>query len=66
MIYSYISLFIVEEGQDRNSNEVGNLEAGADTKVTEGSCFLACSLWVAEPAFLENPGLPAHWWTQPQ
>jgi hypothetical protein len=28
-----------------------NLEAGADAEAMEGCCFLACSPWLAQPAF---------------
>lgn len=46
--HSWLSL---EGGQDRNSNK-----AGADTEAMEGCCSLACSSWLAQPAFLQNPG----------
>jgi len=39
-----------------------NLEAGADAEAMEGSCLLACSSWLALPAFLYNPGPPAQGW----
>ena len=29
-----------------------NLEAGADAEVMEECCLLACSSWLAQPAFL--------------
>jgi hypothetical protein len=36
-----------------------NLEAGADdAQVMEGCCLLVCSPWLAQPAFLYNPGPP--------
>ena len=28
------------------------LETGADAEATEGCCLLACSSWLAQPAFL--------------
>lgn len=31
-------------------------EAGGDAEAMEGCCLLACSSWVAQPAFLENSG----------
>jgi hypothetical protein len=33
-------------------NQGRNLEAGADTEDMAGCCLLACSLWLAQPAFL--------------
>jgi hypothetical protein len=49
-VYSaYISIlpFITKGSQDRNLNRAG---AGAETM--EGRCTLACSLWLAQLAFL--------------
>ena len=40
------SVFIMEGSQDRN------MEAGDDTEAMEAYCLLACSLWLAQPAFL--------------
>ena len=37
----------------------GTWEAGADAQVMEGCCLLACSSWLAQPAFLCYPGPPA-------
>jgi hypothetical protein len=36
-----------------------NLEAGAAVEVMEGRSLLACSSWLAQPAFLQNPEPPA-------
>jgi hypothetical protein len=33
-----------------------NLEAGTDAEVMEECCLLVCSLWLAQPAFLQNSG----------
>ena len=33
-----------------------NLEAGAGAEAMEGCCLLACSSWLVQPAFLQNPG----------
>jgi hypothetical protein len=35
-------------------------------EATEKGCFLACSSWLAQPAFLITPGSPAHGWRHPQ
>jgi len=36
-----------------------NLEAGTDAETREECCLLACSSWLAQPAFLCNPEPPA-------
>ena len=38
--------------------EAENLEAGADAEAMEECCLLACSPWLAHPAFLYSRGLP--------
>jgi hypothetical protein len=38
-----------------------NLEEGADSEAMEGAAY-----WLAQLAFLENPGQPAQGWHQPQ
>ena len=51
-VYSaFTSQLIIKGSQDRNSNGT-NLETGADAEAMEGCCFLACSSWLAHPAFL--------------
>jgi hypothetical protein len=43
-----------------------NLEAGAVAEAMKGCCLLACFPWLAQLAFLQNPGLPAQGWHHPQ
>jgi hypothetical protein len=43
---SFDKLFIIEENQGRN------LEAGAGTEIRGERFSLACSSWLAQPAFL--------------
>lgn len=42
-----------------------NPETGADAETMTESCFLACSLWLAQPAFWKCPGPPAQDWHRP-
>jgi len=58
--------FINQGSQDRTSNKAGNLEAGTDAEAMEEYSLPACSLWLAQPVFLENPGPPAQGWPRPQ
>jgi hypothetical protein len=37
---------------DQELKQGRNLEAEADTEAMEGCCLLACSPWLAQPAFL--------------
>ena len=46
LAYTSISLFIIEESQDRN------LEAGTDAEAMEGCCLLACFSLLPQSAFL--------------
>ena len=46
-----------KSGQELTQGRI--LEAGADGEAMEGCCFLASSSWLAQPAFLKNPGSPA-------
>ena len=52
VLLAYTSM-LLELKQDNN------LEAGADAEVMEGCCLLACSSWLTQPAFLQNPALSA-------
>jgi hypothetical protein len=36
-----------------------SMEAEADAESTEGCCSMVCFLWLSQPAFLQNWGLPA-------
>jgi hypothetical protein len=45
-IISYRLQFVIRGSQSRN------LGAGADAEAMEGCCSLACSPWLAQPAFL--------------
>jgi hypothetical protein len=49
----------------RTGTQAGQ-EAGADAEAMEGCYLLACLLWLAQPAFLQNPRLPAQRWSHPQ
>jgi hypothetical protein len=40
-------------------------EAGADAEAMGGCCLLVCSSWLAQPAFLQDPGLPTEGWSHP-
>jgi hypothetical protein len=52
MYLAYASiLFITEGSQDRNS-QGRNLKAGAEAEAMKWYYWLACSLWLAQPAFL--------------
>jgi hypothetical protein len=39
-----------------------NPETGADAAAMVGCCLLACSSWLAQPAFLYNPRLLVQRW----
>jgi hypothetical protein len=41
-------------------------KAGADAETMEGCSLLACLPWLAQPALLKNPRLPAQRWSHPQ
>ena len=59
---SLILPYIIAHHQKQWGQELKHgryLEAGADAEAIEGCCFLACSPWLAQPAFLENPETPA-------
>ena len=50
----------------RTGTHVGQeLEAGANAEAMEVSCLLACFPWLAQLAFLLNPGPPAQGWHHP-
>ena len=42
------------------------LEAGTDAEAMEGAAYWFASSWLAQPAFLQNPGPPAQGWLHPQ
>jgi hypothetical protein len=42
------------------------VRARAEAEATRECCLLACSLWLALPAFLHNPGLSGQGWHCPQ
>jgi hypothetical protein len=46
LAYMYLLLLSIKGSQNRN------LEAGVDAEAMEGCCLLACSSWLAKPAFL--------------
>lgn len=48
LTYTSTTLFIIAVSQ-----------AGADAEAMKGGCLLACSLWLAQPASLQNLGPPA-------
>lgn len=39
-----------------------NVEVGADVEAIEGCCLLACLVWLAQSAFLQNLGPPGQAW----
>ena len=43
-----------------------SLEAGADAEAMKECCLLACFPWLAQSAFLQNPGPPAQEGHHPQ
>ena len=51
--YTSTLLLITKGSQDKTELKQGrDLEAGADAVAMEGCCLLACSAWLAQPAFL--------------
>ena len=51
--YTSAALFLTGGSQDRNWSKADwNVEAGAEAEGLEGCCFLACSSWLAQLAFL--------------
>jgi hypothetical protein len=46
LAFASISLLIIKGSWGRNQ------EAGANAEIMEGCCLLACSSWLAQPAFL--------------
>jgi hypothetical protein len=61
--YTSILLFITKEV--RTGTQAGE-EAEADAEATEGCSLLTCLPWLAQPALLQNPRLPAQRWSHPQ
>ena len=61
--YTSMLLFITKEV--RTGTQAGQ-EAGADAETKEGCSLLACLPWLAQPALLSNPRLPAQRWHHPQ
>jgi hypothetical protein len=61
--YTSILLFVTREV--RTGTQAGQ-EAGADAEAMEGWSLLACFSWLAQPALLSNPRLPAQRWFHPQ
>jgi hypothetical protein len=59
LVYTSTPQFIIKGCRKRNLKQGSMLEAGADAEDMEGCCLLACSPWLAQPAFLQNPGPPA-------
>ena len=57
---------LLEEFRAGTQTACRNLEAEADAEAMEGCCLQSCSLWLAQPAFLENPGPPTQGWQYPQ
>jgi hypothetical protein len=50
-----------QKGSGQELKQGRNLEAGTDAEAMEGWCSLACSPWIAQLAFLKNPGIgPSH------
>ena len=54
--YTCISQFTIKGSQDKN------LETDGDAESMKGCSVLACFPWFSQPAFLYNPGPPAHRW----
>jgi hypothetical protein len=50
---------IIKSKSGQEFKQGRNLQAGADAEATEQCYLLAYSLWLAQPAFLQNPGPPA-------
>lgn len=55
LAYSFTVLFIIDKksGQELILS-TKNLEAGSDTEAVDGCCLLACSLCLAQSAFLKK------------
>jgi hypothetical protein len=49
-LYFHIAIHQRKSGQELEEGWI--LEAGADAEAMEGCRFLACSSWLAQPAFL--------------
>jgi hypothetical protein len=63
----YISWITIHGGRQRQKPKPGrNLDVEADAETMEDCCFLVCSSWLAQPAFLQNLGPPAQGWPHPQ
>jgi hypothetical protein len=59
--------FSSSQKEDRKGTQTGqDLETGTDTEAMEGYFLLVCFPWVAQPAFVENPGPPAQSWHHTQ
>ena len=56
LAYTYTPLVIIEGSQDRNLKQGRNLIAGTDVEDMKECCSLACSSWLAQPTFSQNPG----------
>jgi hypothetical protein len=56
----------IAEGNWNRGTQGRNLDAGTEAEAMEGWMLLTGSLWLAQPNFLYNLGLPAHWWDHGQ
>lgn len=59
IVYFILQLIVHGEGESGQELKVWTLEPGAEAETTEEGCLPAYSLWLALPALLCTPGLPA-------
>jgi hypothetical protein len=54
----------LKSGQELKQDRI--LEAEDEEEAMMGFCLLACSSWIAQVAFIQNPGPSAQEWHHPQ
>jgi hypothetical protein len=65
-VYSaFTSILLLITKEVRTGTQAGQ-KAGTDAEAMEGCSLLTCFHWLAQPALLQNPRLPAQRWRYQQ
>jgi hypothetical protein len=65
LAYTSMSLFIIEGSQDRNSNMAGTWSQELMHRSWRDAVYWLAPKWLAQPAFLQNPGPSFREWYHP-
>ena len=64
--FFYLTAYSLPWRKIKVESQGRNLEAGTEAESVEECCSLDCSPWLAQPAFIYNPGPSAQGWHYPQ